>query len=147
MRIPAIRIFVASLLMWMTVSLRAWQPEVIYSLQPEPAHPAAGLVQGSDGNFYGTTLGGGIADYYGYRIERGTVFKVTTNGVLTTLVLFNEVNGEHPDAALVLGGDGNFYGTTESGGVNHAGTMFRLTPNGVLTTLGTNGIEIGRAHV
>ena len=128
--------------MWMTASLQAWQPEVIYSLQPEPAHPTASLVQGSDGNFYGTTRNGGISDY-AYGIEHGTVFKVTTNGVLTTLVLFNGVNGEHPNAGLVLGNDGNFYGTTESGGVHNAGTMFRLTPNGVLTTLvmfdGTTG--------
>ena len=46
----------------------------------------------------------------------GTVFKVTTNGTLTTLVSFNHTNGANPHAALTLGNDGNFYGTTAYGG-------------------------------
>ena len=45
----------------------------------------------------------------------GTVFKVTTNGTLTTLVAFNGSNGAYPYAALTLGKDGNFYGTTSAG--------------------------------
>jgi uncharacterized repeat protein (TIGR03803 family) len=43
--------------------------------------PEAGLAQGSDGNFYGTTFGGGATD-------QGTVFKMTPAGVLTTLAEF-----------------------------------------------------------
>jgi len=63
------------------------------------------------------------------------VFKVTTNGTLTTLVSFNYSNGAYPVAALTLGNDGNFYSTTEYGGI------FKVTTNGVLTTLafGSNG--------
>jgi uncharacterized repeat protein (TIGR03803 family) len=91
-------------------------------------HPYAGLVQGSDGNFYGTTREGGT--YGGY----GTVFKISTNGVLTTLHFFGHGDGVWPQAGLVLGSDGYFYGTTE-GAVGGYGTVFKISTNGVLTTL------------
>ena len=65
----------------------------------------------------------------------GTVFKVTTNGTLTTLVSFNGTNGANPYAALTLGNDGNFYGTTSEGGSSGYGTVFKVTTNGTLTTL------------
>ncbi|MGA3283469.1 MAG: choice-of-anchor tandem repeat GloVer-containing protein [Verrucomicrobiota bacterium] len=100
------------------------------------ANPAGALVLGSDGNFYGTTEGGG---FYGC----GTIFRMTTNGELTTLVSFNNANGVFPAAGLVQGSDGNFYGTAEYGGAYSYGTIFRMTANGALTTLvsfnGTNG--------
>src|SRR5262249_24153362 len=74
---------------------------------------------------------------------RGTVFRVTTNGALTTLISFNGPNGATPRDGLVMGDDGNFYGITVSGGANNLGTVFRLTPAGALTTLlafnNTNG--------
>jgi uncharacterized repeat protein (TIGR03803 family) len=92
------------------------------------ANPRAALTLGNDGNFYGTTVSGGSSG-------QGTVFKVTTNGVLTMLVSFAGTNGENPEAALTLGNDGNFYGTTEQGGSNNWGTIFQVTTNGVLTTL------------
>jgi uncharacterized repeat protein (TIGR03803 family) len=98
----------------------------------------AGLVQGSDGNFYGTTRFGGAQGW-------GTVFKITPTGMLTTLHSFCSRNlcadGGEPHAALVRGTDGNFYGTTFLGGANNScslggcGTIFRLTPSGKLTTL------------
>ena len=86
------------------------------------AHPLAGLVQGSDGNFYGTTESGGTSNL-------GTVFKISTNAVLTRLHLFTGTNdGANPIAALVPARDGSFYGTTASGpGQSNAGTIFRLT--------------------
>ena len=71
------------------------------------ANPKAALTLGNDGNFYGTTAMAAVS-VHGY----GTVFKVTTNGTLTTLVSFNSTNGAYPYAALTLGNDGNFYGTT-----------------------------------
>ena len=85
-------------------------PEVLQFLSTSsrlvsPAYPSAPLVQGSDGNFYGTTP-------YGGANNGGTVFQVTPAGALTTLVSFNGTNGSHPVAALVAGSDGNFYGTT-----------------------------------
>ncbi|MES2656969.1 MAG: choice-of-anchor tandem repeat GloVer-containing protein, partial [Verrucomicrobiota bacterium] len=92
---------------------------------------ASSLIRGTDGNFYGTTGGGG-------GVGCGTVFKMTPAGVLTTLVVFTgsgPIKGEFPSAALVQGSDGNFYGTTESGGTFSSGTVFKMTPAGVLTTL------------
>ena len=98
--------------------------------------PYAGLTLGPNGNFYGTT-------YYGGVNNDGTVFKVTTNGSLTTLVNFNGTNGANPVAGLTLGPDGSFYGTTKNGGNTSQGTVFKLTSNGDLTTLvnfaATNG--------
>ncbi|MFZ0825924.1 MAG: choice-of-anchor tandem repeat GloVer-containing protein [Verrucomicrobiia bacterium] len=83
------------------------------------ASPAAGLVQGSDGNLYGTTELGGLGGY-------GTAFTITTNGVLNTIVWFNWSIGAYPTAPLIQATDGNFYGTTAFGGVNGFGTVFRL---------------------
>jgi uncharacterized repeat protein (TIGR03803 family) len=63
------------------------------------------------------------------------VFQVTTNGALTVLASFNNTNGSSPRDGLILGNDGNFYGTAASGGASGAGTVFRMTPAGALTTL------------
>src|ERR1039458_5015543 len=52
-----------------------------------------------------------------------------------TLYSFNGTDGANPAAALTLGNDGNFYGTTEDGGSNGVGTVFKVTTNGTLTTL------------
>src|SRR5258708_16845881 len=65
----------------------------------------------------------------------GTVFKVTTNGSLTSLIRFSRTNGYLPLAELTLGNDGRFYGTTEGGGSGDDGTVFTVTTNGTLTTL------------
>jgi uncharacterized repeat protein (TIGR03803 family) len=99
---------------------------------------AASLVQSSDGNFYGTTIGGGITDH-------GTVFKMTPSGTLATLYNFCSqkgcTDGADPSGGLVQGADGNFYGTTQLGGFascyqnTGCGTFFKITPSGVLTTL------------
>ena len=105
--------------------------------------PQAALTLGRDGNFYGTTDEGGITNST-YPYGMGTVFKVTTNGALTTLASFNGTNGANPYAALTLGSDGNFYGTTYAGGIFNSGgifnlslggTVFKVTTNGALTTL------------
>jgi uncharacterized repeat protein (TIGR03803 family) len=104
--------------------------------------PFAGLVQGTDGKFYGTTSYGYQGYYTG--LFPGTVFRIDTNGVLTTLYRFTGPGyGEYPRAALVQAGDGNFYGTTEGDpSINDPGSVFRISTNGVLTGLpsstGTN---------
>src|ERR1700722_13611693 len=91
--------------------------------------PQAGLVLGTDGNFYGTTVDGGTNGDY------GTIFKVTSNGFLSTLVSFDSTNGAFPYSTLALGNHGDFYGTTYFGGTNGLGTVFEVTTNGALTTL------------
>ncbi|MEI8290916.1 MAG: choice-of-anchor tandem repeat GloVer-containing protein [Verrucomicrobiota bacterium] len=88
------------------------------------AEPVARLLEGADGEFYGTTMSGG--DISVFSTGAGLIYKITTNGVMTTLHQFNETNGAHPVAGLVRGGDGNFYGTTGTGGTNHYGTIFKL---------------------
>ncbi len=99
------------------------------------------LVQGIDGEFYGTTLGGGANG-------SGTIFKIGPTGKLMTVYSFcalsNCADGSGPYGGLVLGTDGNFYGTTFSGGGSTSdGTIFKITPSGKLTTLhsfdGTDG--------
>ena len=95
--------------------------------------PRGRLFEGSDGNFYGVTQGGGTNN-------DGTVFKITSAGKLTTLWQFgglsNDADGRSPSAGLAQGSDGNFYGTTvQGGGVNHHGTVFQITPAGMLTVL------------
>jgi uncharacterized repeat protein (TIGR03803 family) len=96
---------------------------------PDGGQPLAGLIEASDGNFYGTASGGGS------KTPDGTIFKVNSAGVLKTLYRFSGPDGQAPAAPLVQGRDGNFYGTTELGGANGHGTVFKITPAGVLTTL------------
>ena len=109
----------------------------LYSFCPQPNcpdgfGPEAGLVLASDGNFYGTTQGGG-AHFY------GTVFKITPSGTLTTLYNFCSLagcaDGSQPIGGLIQAVDGNLYGTTWVGGTLGIGTVFRITLGGVLTTL------------
>lgn len=93
------------------------------------ARPAAGLLQATDGNFYGTTYG-----YPDTSTQYGTVFKITSSGTLTTLHSFNSTDGEAPFAALIEVGR-SLYGTTYFGG-GGSGTIFRITlGGGTLTTL------------
>jgi uncharacterized repeat protein (TIGR03803 family) len=90
------------------------------------AEPRGGVVQGKDGNFYGTTSRGGTFD-------DGTVYKMTPSGTVTILHSFDGNDGTAPQGELVEAGDGNFYGTTTGG--SGSGTIFRITPQGALTTL------------
>ncbi len=93
------------------------------------AIPYAGLIQGTDGNFYGTTVGGGTSN-------AGTVFQLTPAGTLTVLYAFTGgADGATPYAGLIQATDGNFYGTTVSGGTSNAGTVFQLTPAGAVSVL------------
>ncbi len=108
-----------------------------------------GLVLGPTGNFYGTTFSGG------YR-NRGTVFSITPKGAVTTLYDFCKTGncaagGVYPEAGLVEGIDGNFYGSTSEGGKGTncpdakggCGTIFRITSQGDLTTLYSFCVESG----
>lgn len=105
--------------------------------------PAAGLVQATDGNFYGTTSRGGANN------QGGTVFKTTPSGTLTTLYSFcsqsNCTDGDLPYAGLLQATDADLYGTTVEGGTSGDGTVFRITPSGTLITLHSFNGSDGRS--
>ncbi len=126
---------------------------VVGQVCTEGGGPAAGLIQATDGNLYGTAAGFGANNY-------GTVFKITTSGTLTALYSFCAeggsgcTDGALPMAALVQASDGNLYGTTIAGGDDSCtlvrdnpgcGTIFKITLDGALTILhsfdGTDGAE------
>ena len=110
---------------------------------PDGAFPSP-LIQGADGNFYGTTSGGGLV---GQAYANGTIFKITPGGTLTTLYAFCPTSsypkcedGALPNAPLIQADNGNFYGTTTAGGPSCAipttcGTVFEFTPGGAVRTL------------
>jgi len=112
-----------------------------YYFYPPPPPPVAtgdgsgptGLIQGSDGNFYGTTANGG-------RAGQGTFFKVTPAGAETVLYSFagSPGDGSNPEG-VIQGTDGNFYGATSGGGTGQCqlgcGTAFKITPDGAETIL------------
>ncbi|HXM59954.1 MAG TPA: choice-of-anchor tandem repeat GloVer-containing protein [Terriglobales bacterium] len=99
------------------------------------ANPYGGLIQATDGDFYGTTQAGG----QGIEFPEGVVFKITASGEYTLLHTFCTVancpDGAQPYGGLVQGADGNFYGTTNYGGANNLGTIFQITPTGKYTVL------------
>jgi len=103
---------------------------------PDPYPYPSGLTLGTDGSFYGTCESAGA-------FGLGYVFRVTTNGDLSTLASFAGANGAKPIGGVVVGRDGALYGTTHGGGTAGIGTVFRVTTNGLLTSLfsftGTNG--------
>ena len=104
------------------------------------SNPEGTLVVGKDGAMYGTTLIGGANN-------RGSVYRITTAGTFSTIYSFENLgayssagvgtntNGSNPRAGLVLGADGNFYGTTYQGGASGYGTAYKLTPSGAITNL------------
>ena len=96
------------------------------------------MIQGGDGNFYGTTAIGGA---YGH----GTVFRITPTGSETFYSftgvgsegggLPGSTDGVDPEAGLIQASDGNFYGTTSYGGLYGVGTVFKITPAGSETVI------------
>jgi len=104
---------------------------VVYSFSggSDGLNPNGGLIQGVDGNFYGTTANGGASGL-------GTVFSVAPNGTKTTLYSFSGgSDGSNPFAGVIQANDGNFYGTTQNGGADGLGTVFKITLPGVETVL------------
>jgi len=88
-------------------------------------NPLAGLIQGTDGRFYGTTSGGAAN-------TAGTIFRINADGsAFTELYSFNySTDGGAPESGLIQGNDGKLYGTTSGGGTNGAGTIFSIATDG-----------------
>jgi len=102
------------------------------------AFPWSELVQGLDGNLYGTTYGGGLTGCY--NAGCGTIFRITRDGVFTKMHTFCAKagceDGYQPVGGLVVDASGNLYGTTNRGGGSYGGgVVFKITPSGELTTL------------
>lgn len=97
-------------------------------------YPEGKLVQGSDGNFYGTTYKCGTHNAAG-----GTVFKISPSGTYTLLYSFCAASfctdGSQPLSGLVQATDNNFYGASSAGGTKNTGTLYKITPAGVHTSL------------
>src|SRR4029079_6963535 len=103
--------------------------EVVYRFATGPGSPAGTLVQGSDGWFYGTTVGGGEFAF-------GTIYRVSASGESERLYSFSGgADGGGPPAGVIQGSDGAFYGSTTSGGDFGVGTIFRFDPAGTLHAL------------
>jgi len=108
--------------------------------------PSSPLLQSADGFLYGTTAYGGAytntsMGFSGY----GTIFRLSTNGALTTLYSFDNTNGATPSGELVQDKDGTLFGTTFSGGPYDFGSVWKLGTNGIFSTLAffvrTNGAK------
>jgi len=93
------------------------------------SNPDAPLVQGTDGNLYGSTPFGGVSG-------GGAIYKISTGGKLKVLHTFtNTSDGGNPVAGLIQGTDGNFYGTNILGGANNNGVVFKITASGTFKVL------------
>ena len=116
--------------------------KVLYSFgasSNDAIEPDAPLIQGTDGNLYGTSTAGGA---YG----DGTVYRVTPAGAETVLYSFSGSTASDPASpagGLIQGADGNFYGTTRAGGAAGTGVVFRLTPAGAISVLNSFGPSHG----
>jgi len=123
---------------------------------PDGSGPSGSLVQATNGDFYGTSDNGGALGFcppQGVPTQPqgcGTVFTITPSGTLTTLYSFCAqsgcADGALPSGGLVRAADGDFYGTTSSGGAANSGTVFRITPSGTLTTLYSFCSQSGCPH-
>jgi uncharacterized repeat protein (TIGR03803 family) len=135
------RAFALFVLLAMTAAtLPAQTFKTMYSFDStDAAYPWATMVQGNDGNFYGTTQNGGNT---ACTSGCGTIFEITPAGKLTTYE-FDGTNGSGPMGGLVQVADGDFYGVTGGGGVNDLGTVFKFSPKSGLTTLYSFAADTG----
>jgi uncharacterized repeat protein (TIGR03803 family) len=134
-----------ALLLFYAIAIISLPAQTFTTLQSfdgtDGVQPTAGLVQGTDGNLYGTTSRGGK---YDDSKTPGNVFKITPSGKLTNVFSFDGPDGDYVYAGLVQDTNGDFYGTTYLGGDDNWGTVFRITPNGSLTTLQNLDLTTGK---
>jgi uncharacterized repeat protein (TIGR03803 family) len=117
---------------------------ILYTFGPteDGLNPNAGLIEGNDGNFYGTTAFGTI----GNPNSGGTIFKIAPTGLETILYSTLSGTGIGLPSYITQGSDGNLYGVTYSGGTNDEGTLFQYSQSGDFTLLhsfggGTDGVN------
>lgn len=91
----------------------------------DPRKPYTGVVEGPDGNLYGTTLEGGNS-------QRGTLYRISTSGAFSVIHHFKGGgdDGSTPEGQLIVGADGKLYGTTMLGGSGDRGTIYRISTGG-----------------
>ncbi len=139
----------AVVLLSVSAAARAQRYEVLHEFAgTDGVNPSGPHLQGSDGNFYGTTRLGGTNDW-------GTVFRMDAAGNVTTLHSFVVTDGAQPTGALIQATDGNIYGTTVTGGIGDCspssrfqyacGTAFQMDLSDNVTTFYDfgGGIEVG----
>lgn len=99
------------------------------------ANPVGSLIQGTDGNLYGTTEFGGVGTCSGENAGCGTIFKISPTNGFTVVHSFTGDDGANVHGGVIEGTDGNLYGTTAQGGAYSGGNVFRATPDGEVTAL------------
>ncbi len=129
----SIIVMLAILLTAMVRMAQAQTPIDVYnfgSVTGDAANPGSPsyLVQGRDGNMYGTTGTGGTSN-------EGAIFMVTPSGTETVLHSFQGADGTACTSGLTLGYDGNFYGACAAGGASNMGVVYKITPTGAFTLL------------
>src|SRR5262249_12920615 len=108
----------------------------LHQFQPSEGYsPSGTLIVGPDGNLYGATRFGGTIANFPAAAASGAVFKLTPSGSVTQVAAFKVSDGAQPVGPLVLGHDGNLYGTTLFGGAGRAGTVFRVVLTPKLTAI------------
>jgi len=102
-----------------------------FTNKTDERYPAGSVIQGSDGNFYGTTSDYNGSAQGGY----GVVYQLTPSGVVTILHAFDQSDGEAPSGTLVEGADGDFYGTAAYGGTSGYGVIYKISSTGAFLVL------------
>jgi uncharacterized repeat protein (TIGR03803 family) len=100
--------------------------------------PNGPLMQASDGNFYGASVGGGS-------LGLGTVYKMSLGGTISILYSFmgGPADGAQPFGGLVQATDGKLYGPTQTGGTSGNGTLFQITTTGTYKSLYSFASSVG----
>jgi uncharacterized repeat protein (TIGR03803 family) len=131
-------LIITGLLLFFSVPSQAQTTTILHSFNDgsvanDGIVPAGALILGSDGNFYGISLNGGLGS--------GNIFKMSSAGVTTSLYSFQSSgssDGVNP-VGLVQGADGNLYGLTSEGGT--AGTASPGVGDGIVFKMTLSGTE------